>query len=151
MGSSRAAHLRLVFALLLAGVPQEGPPGLRLVAGGETKVGSTVADVERWIREGDRTFMEFLAGETPQLTAEVDDFWLMVTEVTQEQYAAYVEQLTARGVGGPQLQEYRVRRGDSLWKIARSHGTTVDEIREVNGLRDSQIFVGQVIDVPLGS
>jgi hypothetical protein len=67
------------------------------------------------------------------------------------QYAAYVEQLTARGVGGPQLQEYRVRRGDSLWKIARSHGTTVDEIREVNGLRSSQIYVGQVIDVPLGS
>ena len=71
--------------------------------------------------------------------------------VFPSQYAAYVEQLTARGVGGPQLQEYRVRRGDSLWKIARTHGTTVDEIREVNGLRDSQIFVGQVIDVPLGS
>ncbi len=65
-------------------------------------------------------------------------------------YARYVERLTERGIGGPQLQEYRVRRGDSLWRIARSHGTTVDEIREVNGLQGNQIYAGQVIDVPLG-
>lgn len=71
--------------------------------------------------------------------------------VFPRQYAAYVEQLAARGIGGPQLQEYRVRRGDSLWKIARSHGTTVDELREVNGLRNSRIYAGQIIDVPLGS
>ena len=67
------------------------------------------------------------------------------------QYAAYVDQLVARGAGGPQLQEYRVRRGDSLWKIARTHGTTVDELRQMNGLRDTDIFVGQLLDVPLGS
>jgi len=66
------------------------------------------------------------------------------------QYAKYVESLVARGVGGPQLLEYRVRTGDSLWKIARAHGTTVDELKDVNDLRGSRIFVGQVIDVPQG-
>jgi hypothetical protein len=66
------------------------------------------------------------------------------------QYANYVESLLARGVGGPQLLEYRVRNGDSLWKIARAHGTTVDELKDVNGIRGNRIFVGQVIDVPQG-
>lgn len=66
------------------------------------------------------------------------------------QYAAYVESLTARGAGEPDVREYRVRRGDSLWKIARTHGTTVEQLKDVNGIRNNQIFVGQVIDVPQG-
>lgn len=45
---------------------------------------------------------------------------------------------------------YRVRRGDSLWTIARAHGTTVDELRSRNNLRNSRIFAGQVLEVPRG-
>ena len=67
-----------------------------------------------------------------------------------KQYENYVQSLVARGVGGPELSEYRVRRGDSLWTIARQHGTTVDEIKDMNGIRGSRIYVGQVIDVPQG-
>lgn len=68
------------------------------------------------------------------------------------QYAAYVDRLLARqSAAGDGTVEYTVRRGDSLWKIARSHGTTVDELKSVNGIDDSRIFPGQVIDVPLGS
>ena len=68
------------------------------------------------------------------------------------QYAAYVETLKARQAAlGPQRQEYTVRRGDSLWTIARTHGTTVNEIQSANGLRGSRIYPGQVLDVPVGS
>ena len=67
-----------------------------------------------------------------------------------EPYANYVASLTARGVGGPESLEYRVRRGDSLWTIARAHGTSVDELRDINGIRGNRIYVGQVIDVPQG-
>lgn len=45
---------------------------------------------------------------------------------------------------------YRVRRGDSLWTIARNHGTTVDELLTANQLAGSRIYVGQVLDVPAG-
>ncbi len=44
--------------------------------------------------------------------------------------------------------EYEVRSGDSLWTIARRHGTTVDEIRAANNLRGSRIIPGQVLEVP---
>ena len=67
------------------------------------------------------------------------------------QYASYVETIASRQAAEDPTTEYRVRSGDSLWTIARRLGTTVDQLRDVNQLSDSQIFVGQVLDVPLGS
>jgi hypothetical protein len=79
--------------------------------------------------------------------------------VYPRQYASYVEALQTRG--GPtatetvtamaERQAYTVRRGDSLWTIARTHGTTVDELRTRNQLAGSRIYVGQVLDLPVGS
>lgn len=45
--------------------------------------------------------------------------------------------------------QYRVRRGDSLWTIARAHGVTVDRIRSENELRNSRIYAGQLLTLPL--
>lgn len=69
------------------------------------------------------------------------------------QYASYVETLAQRAVAQAvaDAQPYTVRSGDSLWSIARSHGTTVREIRTVNGLDGSRIYPGQVLTLPLGS
>ncbi len=46
---------------------------------------------------------------------------------------------------------YEIQPGDSLWDIARQHGTTVEALREVNGLDGNRIYAGQVIDLPAGS
>lgn len=46
--------------------------------------------------------------------------------------------------------DYRVRAGDSLWEIARSHRTSVRRIREQNGLASNRIFAGQLLKVPVG-
>jgi LysM repeat protein len=46
------------------------------------------------------------------------------------------------------LDRYRVNRGDSLWSIARRHGTTVEVLQEINGLRSPSIAAGQVLSVP---
>ncbi len=62
-------------------------------------------------------------------------------------YAAYVESLELARAGA---SEYRVRTGDSLWKIARAHGTTIDRLRSANRLRGSRIYAGQVLTVPTG-
>lgn len=43
---------------------------------------------------------------------------------------------------------YKVRRGDSLWTIARKHGVTVAELKQANGLRGSTIRVGQTLVIP---
>lgn len=43
---------------------------------------------------------------------------------------------------------YTVRRGDTLWRIATSHGTSVDRLKSVNEIRSSRIRPGQVLAIP---
>lgn len=53
----------------------------------------------------------------------------------------------------PGMVGYIVQKGDSLWKIAKENHTTVDNLREINGLEEDAIFPGQklliVKSVPL--
>lgn len=43
---------------------------------------------------------------------------------------------------------YRVRRGDSLWAIARRHGSTVDDLKDANALSSTRIVAGQLLVIP---
>lgn len=47
------------------------------------------------------------------------------------------------------LLQHRVARGESLWSIARQYGTTVEEIRNRNGMDTTRLQAGQVLEVPL--
>ncbi len=66
-------------------------------------------------------------------------------------YDRYVEnQLAAARSGAPvsTTTRYMVRQGDSLWTIARRHGTTVSRLRDENDIRGSRIYAGQMLTVP---
>jgi nucleoid-associated protein YgaU len=66
------------------------------------------------------------------------------------EYTAYVGALDSRQIATAEARlAHTVRTGDSLWAIARSYGTTVDQLRLHNQLASTRIFVGQVLDVPL--
>ena len=59
------------------------------------------------------------------------------------------------GTGGTQqpgtesgVREYVVKAGDSLWLIAQRFGTTVEAIRQLNGLTTNLLNVGQVLKIP---
>jgi formylglycine-generating enzyme required for sulfatase activity len=84
-----------LLSLSPAGDGQEPPPGLVLVKGGKTKIGSTPDEIEKivLVREELRNAV---AGETPQHVEEVRDFYLMPTEVTNEQYAEFVKATRAK-------------------------------------------------------
>jgi membrane-bound lytic murein transglycosylase D len=43
---------------------------------------------------------------------------------------------------------YRVRKGDTLYDIARQFGVSVTELRRLNGLSDSRIYPGDVLRIP---
>ena len=49
----------------------------------------------------------------------------------------------------PSTLRHTVQRGESLWIIARRHGTTVDTLTRANGLRSTELRAGQVIEVPV--
>jgi N-acetylmuramoyl-L-alanine amidase len=50
--------------------------------------------------------------------------------------------------GGAWLREYRVRRGDNLWDLARKNGTTMAEIRRHNNLKSDGLRIGQKLILP---
>jgi LysM repeat protein len=43
---------------------------------------------------------------------------------------------------------YKVRRGDTLYDIARKFGTTVSAIKRANGLNGSRIYPGDMLRIP---
>lgn len=45
--------------------------------------------------------------------------------------------------------EYIVKAGDSLWQISRKYGTTVDAIKQLNGLTSDLLSIGQVLRIPI--
>jgi membrane-bound lytic murein transglycosylase D len=47
----------------------------------------------------------------------------------------------------PNAQRYQVQRGDSLYDIARRHGMTVDNLKQMNNLRSNMIHPGQSLNV----
>lgn len=69
--------------------------------------------------------------------------------VFPRQYAQYVSSLPDRSL--PRVSDvihYQVRRGDSLWGIARSHGVPLDSLKEANRLAGTRIYAGQVLQIP---
>lgn len=66
------------------------PPGLVLIEGGSTRIGSTQDEVEALGRQNETLFQRVVC-ETPQHEMRVDDFFLMVNEVTNEQFAEFVK------------------------------------------------------------
>ena len=48
----------------------------------------------------------------------------------------------------PQETLIRVHPGDSLWKLAHKHATTIDELKRVNGLTTNVVHAGQRLILP---
>jgi membrane-bound lytic murein transglycosylase D len=44
-------------------------------------------------------------------------------------------------------QKHRVRQGENLWKIAKSYGTTIAALRQLNHLNNRSLYVGQQLIV----
>ena len=86
-----AFALASLAALALAPVSeaqQSGPPGMVFIQGGRYKIGAEVDNVRELIEEKGVTA---LVTETPQYEARLDDFYIMPTEVTNEQFARYIK------------------------------------------------------------
>lgn len=75
--------------------------------------------------------------------------------VFPRQYARYVgaaapatKVASAAPVSRDEGERYTVRKGDSIWSIARRTRVSVDEIKVANNLTSSRILAGQVIVIP---
>ena len=62
-----------------------------------------------------------------------------------------VLELPVSGGSGSSTMQYVVGSGDSLWTIARRHGTTVAQLQSRNKLVSSRIIPGQVLELPVAN
>lgn len=46
------------------------------------------------------------------------------------------------------ISEHKVKRGDSLWKLAKQYGCTIDALKAANNLKSDTIQRGQVLIIP---
>lgn len=69
--------------------------------------------------------------------------------VFPQPYKRYVAALGDRSLPQPSESiHYQVRRGDSLWGIARNYGVDVDSLKEANKLGGTRIYAGQTLRIP---
>ena len=47
------------------------------------------------------------------------------------------------------ITTYTVKRGDSLYSIAREYNTTINEIKKLNNLTNNLLSIGQIIKIPV--
>jgi membrane-bound lytic murein transglycosylase D len=67
------------------------------------------------------------------------------TRIVAERAAADPVPVRTASSGG----KHRVRSGDTLWSIARTHGVSLDRLVQTNGLRrNDTLSVGQVLQIP---
>ncbi len=116
--------------------PATGQPVIHRVAPGETlfaisrRYGVTVAEITDWNNLSSTTIE---TGQELRILRSVRN-----VQETRDENAAIVS------VSVPSAY-YVVRRGDALGLIAERFGTTVDQLREWNKLRNDRLAVGQVL------
>lgn len=85
-------------------------------------------------------FLDSSKDDVNQLKRDYTDFAEGVVRAILE-YTGY------ENVPNTESDLYVVKRGDSLWSIARKYGISVNELKELNGLSNNLLSVGQTLKV----
>ena len=72
---------------------------------------------------------------------------LMIKSSTGDEPINPEEECIGTGYAEPQYVIYTVRKGDSLYTIAKKYNTSVDNIKSLNNLTSNNLFIGQQLKI----
>jgi hypothetical protein len=87
-------------------------------------------------------YVTSLTGDTKLAARSAKGPPIKIATGTKPNYAGVI-QTAATDAGA-----YKVRRGDSLWSIAKKFGVAVTELKQANGLTSSVLQIGQKLIIP---
>lgn len=93
------------------------------------------------------------ADSTGDDVIQLKNNWKDLTEAVVKALAGYVGVPYTPPIGGtgivtPSGNTYIVKKGDSLYAIAREFGITVDELKQANNLSNNNLSIGMVLTIP---
>lgn len=98
---------------------------------------------------------QLMAESEPKTTSKTDRIKPVAEPVSEEVAAAPVKTAPVEVAEAPKAApkkaaggEYAVAQGDSLYKIAKAHGVSVDALKSANGLEDGKLKIGQPLRIP---
>lgn len=94
------------------------------------------------IRAGQRLVV-YVPKDKVDYYSEVDK--MLFAQKQARERGAYASNTELAFSGSQNLLKYTVKRNDSLYEIARSHGTSITDIKKLNNLKGSRIYVGQTL------
>lgn len=102
--------------------------------------------------EWDSVLKDYVASSSSQLLQDEEPILEIEKEV--EEPVKIVKEVQKKNVkqvntsNAKKTIEITIKRGDALEKIARANGTTVEEIRLLNHLKNDRLTIGQILLVP---
>ena len=69
-------------------------------------------------------------------------------KIPQRGYTLAKKSAPAKRAAVPSTGKHYVRKGDSLWIIAKLYGTTVKKIKKINALSSNHLYIGQRLKIP---
>lgn len=91
---------------------------------------------------------------TNDFASSLDDFFLVDEDVVPEKPVkpaiSQKEESVPSDMEGVKVVDIVVKKGDSLDKIARANGTTIEAIKNLNKLKTVNLSIGQKLRVPVG-
>jgi murein DD-endopeptidase MepM/ murein hydrolase activator NlpD len=129
---------------LTAAEPKATPKTDRLKVVAPIAEAPAVAQADAHVNKASRQIA--LAVKAPAIAATPEPVKLAVVKPVIEEVETAKIESPKRPVAGP--GEYAVAQGDSLYKIAKSHGVSVDALKQANGLADGHLKIGQPLKIP---
>ncbi len=99
--------------------------------------------MEQRLREFEKSFTKSLEAEREARNKQLTQFGKVVTSELEQRGRAQTPTYTGK------YKEFTVEKGDNLSTIAKACGVTVAELKAANNLKNDNIYVGQVLKIPV--